>query len=152
MQQVITFLIILLSTATAISQKTNPNYDEALATKLGADDYGMKSYVFVILKTGSNESTDKELRDSCFLGHMNNIGRLVDEGKLIIAGPMEKNDNSYRGIFILDVPTIEEAGKLLLTDPAINAKFLEPELYSWYGSAALSAYLEASDKIWKVGF
>lgn len=135
-----------------LGQKTNPNYDEALAIKLGADDYGMKSYIFVILKTGANESTDKVIRDSCFSGHMNNIGKLVDEGKLIIAGPMEKNDKTYRGIFILNVTTHEEAEELLKTDPAIHAGFLEPELYKWYGSAALSEYLEASDKIWKVGF
>lgn len=30
----------------------NPVYDAALAEKLGADAYGMKSYVLVMLKTG----------------------------------------------------------------------------------------------------
>ena len=34
--------------------KTNPKYDKILADKLGGDDYGMKSYFLVILKTGSN--------------------------------------------------------------------------------------------------
>ncbi len=136
----------------ATAQKTNPNYDAELATELGADDYGMKSYVLVILKSGSNESTDKTYRDSCFTGHMNNISRLTELDKLIVAGPIGKNDNSYRGIFILNVSTVEEAEKLLKTDPAINEKFLESELYSWYGSAALSQYLEVSDKIWKIGF
>ncbi len=52
----------------------------------------------------------------------------------------------------MDVATIEEANTLLQTDPAIKAKFLEPELYVWYGSAALPEYLEASDKVWKIGF
>lgn len=33
----------------ADSLNSNPNYDEALAEKLGADDYGMKSYFFVVL-------------------------------------------------------------------------------------------------------
>ena len=83
---------------------------------------------------------------------MNNIERLVNEKKMIVAGPMVKNEKSYRGIFILDVPTLEEANLLLETDPAINAKYLDPELYIWYGSAALSEYLEASDKVWKIGF
>ena len=152
MKQIITFLIIALSITTSSAQKSNPNYDAELATELGADEYGMKSYIFVILKTGTNESTDKILKDSCFAGHMNNIERLVEAKKLIVAGPMEKNDKTYRGIFILDVPTLEEARDLLQTDPAINAKYLEPELYRWYGSAALSEYLEASDKVWKTGF
>lgn len=152
MKYFLTLLVIILSINVSFSQKTNPNYDEELATKLGADDYGMKKYVFVILKTGTNESTDKVLRDSCFTGHMNNIDRLVKEKKLIVAGPMLKNEKSYRGIFILDVPTMEDARILLETDPAIKAKFLEPELYEWYGSAALSEYIEASDKVWKIGF
>ena len=152
MKYLIVALILISGTTVAFGQKTNPNYDEALAERLGADDYGMKSYVFVMLKTGSNTSTDKAVRDSCFMGHMENIGRLVEEDILIVAGPFDKNENNYRGIFILDVPTLEEAEKILETDPAISAKFLEPELYNWYGSAALREYLNASDKVWKVGF
>jgi len=104
----------------------------------------------VILKTGSNTDTDKAKKGSCFVGHMTNINKLVEDKKLIVAGPIGKNDKNYRGIFILDLPTLEEATTLLQTDPAIKAKYLEPELYIWYGSAALSEYLETSDKIWKI--
>ncbi len=131
------------------AQTVNPDYDSTLAKKLGADDYGMKSYVFVILKTGSNTTTDKAFIDSCFSGHMANIVQLVNEGKLIVAGPLGKNDNTYRGIFIFNVNTIEEARKLVETDPAVNSKLLEADLYNWYGSAALPEYLEASQKIGK---
>jgi len=152
MKLIYLILAVLLTVSSSMAQKTNPNYDPELATKLGADDYGMKSYVFVILKTGKNQSTDKVLRDSCFAGHMDNITRLVKEKKLIVAGPMEKNEKTYRGIFILDVDSMDEAKLLLETDPAIKAEFLEPELFMWYGSAALSQYIEASDKIWKTGF
>ena len=131
------------------AQTVNPDYDSTLAKKFGADDYGMKSYVFVILKTGSNTTTDKAFIDSCFAGHMANIFRLVDEGKLIVAGPFGKNDNSYRGLFIFNVSTIEEAKKLVETDPAINSKLLDADLYNWYGSAALPEYLEVALKIGK---
>jgi uncharacterized protein YciI len=141
--------IFLFATIT-FSQTNNPNYDSTLAQSLGADDYGMKSYVLVILKTGSNTTTDKAFIDSCFSGHMNNISRLVDEGKLIVAGPLGKNENSYRGIFIYNVKTIEEAEELVQTDPAVNSKLLDAELYSWYGSAALAEYLNDADKIWRV--
>lgn len=137
---------------TAIGQKTNPVYDSTLAKSLGADDYGMKKYVLVMLKTGSNITTDKAFIDSCFAGHMTNIGRLVETGELIVAGPLGKNDQSYRGIFILNVISIEKAEELLQTDPAISSKLLDAEVYNWYGSAALPAYLPVSDKIWKVGF
>jgi uncharacterized protein len=145
-------LIILLSlfvSYSTLAQNPNPDYDSTLAQKLGADDYGMKSYVLAILKTGSNTTTDKAFIDSCFRGHMNNISRLVDEGKLIVAGPLGKNENTYRGIFIFNVPTIKEAEELVLTDPAINSKLLDVELYGWYGSAALPEYLPAALKIGK---
>lgn len=152
MKYILTFLLVITAACSILAQSTNPNYDSELAKKLGADDYGMKSYIFVMLKTGSNESTDKAYKDSCFAGHLANITRLVKENKLIVAGPLGKNENAYRGIFILNVTTFDEANELLKTDPAINAKFLEADLYNWYGSAALSEYLETSDKIWKVGF
>ncbi len=132
---------------TAVS---NPNYDAELAQKLDADDYGMKSYILVILKTGTNRTTDKTFINNSFRGHLDNITRLAKQGKMIIAGPLGKNDNTYRGIFILNVTTLEEAEKLLKTDPAIKEGLLDAELYNWYGSAALPEYLESSDKIWKV--
>lgn len=144
-------LLFTLISGLSFAQETNPNYDAELAERLGGDEYGMKSYVFVMLKTGPNTSTDQEAKSTAFAGHMQNIGRLVEEEKLIVAGPMQKNDKNYRGIFILDVPTLEEAETLLQTDPAIKAGYLEPELFMWYGSAALPEYLPASEKIWKKG-
>jgi uncharacterized protein YciI len=139
-----------LLTLLCFGQNTNPIYDESLAKKLGADDYGMKPYVLVMLKTGENITASEEETNLAFRGHMENIGKLVKEGKLIVAGPLGKNDKSYRGIFIFDVPTIGEAQELVATDPAIKAKLLDAELYPWYGSAALAEYLPASEKIWKI--
>jgi uncharacterized protein len=43
---------------------------------------------------------------------MDNISRLARLNKLVVAGPMEKNDHNYRGIFILNVKTPEEAREL----------------------------------------
>jgi uncharacterized protein YciI len=74
---------------------------------------------------------------------------LVDEGKLIVAGPFGTNDKTWRGLFILDVKTVEEASALVQTDPAVKAKLFDVDLVPWYGSAALPEYLPASDKIWK---
>ena len=129
---------------------TNPNYDKELADKLGGDDYGMKSYFFIILKTGTNNTTDKEFISESFRGHLDNINRLVKEGKLIVAGPLGKNENNYRGIFIFnDIKSIEDAKELLQTDPAIKNGLLDYEIFTWYGSAALPEYLKFSDKIWK---
>ncbi len=140
------FLVLVLY---SFGQTKNPNYDEALARKLNADVLGMKMYVLAILKTGTNNVTDKTVRDSLFSGHFANINRLVTMKKMVVAGPLEKNDKTYRGIFILDVKTVEEAAKLLADDPTISKKIFEVEYFNWYGSAALPEYLPAADKIWK---
>jgi len=146
-------LLFTLLASTAIAQeKSNPNYDATLATKLGADEYGMKNYIFVILKSGNNQSTDKEFKNKCFAGHLENLKKLAGLKQIIVAGPFGKNDKDFRGLFILNATTTEEAEKLLATDPAIKEDFLKAEMYPWYGSAALPEYLDASDKVWKKGF
>jgi len=90
MKLIYTIALFLLTINTSFRQNNNPNYNEALATKLGADDYGMKKIVLVILKTGNNTNDDKTKKDSCFTGHMTNIKKLVKDKKLIIAGPIGK--------------------------------------------------------------
>lgn len=145
-------LLVIIScfiSVLAFSQTANPNYDKALADSLGGDEYGMKSYILVILKTGANNTQDKKLVDSLFKGHLANIGRMATAGKLVVAGPLGKNDKTYQGIFILNVKTFEDALTLLGTDPAIKEKLLEAELFKWYGSAALPTYLPFHGKIEK---
>lgn len=128
-------------------QVANPNYDKALAESLGSDENGMKSYVFVILKTGPADIEDKSERALLFKGHMENINRLAKEGLLVVAGPFGKNDVQYRGLFILNVKTVEEAKALCDTDPAVKAGIFELVLIPWYGSAALGEYLKISEKL-----
>jgi len=146
----IVFLCFILIQTNA--QTNNPKYNKALADSLGADDYGMKMYVFVILKTGNGMINDKKIKDSLFLGHMQNIDKLVKKGKLIAAGPIKKNDKNFEGIFVLNVKTIEEANDILNTDPAIKSKLLDTELFQWYSSAALPLYLRFHDNVQKKGF
>ena len=86
-------------------------------------------------------------RDAAFAGHMANIGRLADEGKLAVAGPFEKNDLAFRGLFIFNVPTIETAKKLVETDPAVKAGIFIYDLIPWYGSASLMATPDIHKKI-----
>jgi uncharacterized protein YciI len=143
-------LIACISAATAqTNQETKaPNdYDAKLAEKLGADERGMKTYVFVMLKRGK-ATFEAEKRKSLVNGHMENIGRLADAGKLVLAGPFMDNKD-WRGIYIFDVRTIEEAEKLVLTDPAIKEGVFEVELHPWYGSASLAEVVKIHKKIQK---
>ncbi len=146
MKQVLSLIGVIASLALFAQ---NPNYDSTLAKKVGADDYGMKQYVFAILKTGDNKTTNKAFVDSCFAGHFSNMNKMAEEGQLFVAGPFGENDKEMRGLFILNVTTLEEAKALVKNDPAIDSGILKAELYPWYGSAALGEYLPAADKVWK---
>lgn len=113
-----------------------PVYDSVKAAKYGSDNYGMKKYVMAFLKKGPNRSQDSVEVARLQKAHLENIFRMADEGKLVLAGPFLNND-SIRGIYIFDVRTLEEARKLTESDPAIQAGSLVMELREWYGSAAL---------------
>jgi uncharacterized protein YciI len=128
--------LLLLVGSTCFAQSKNPLYNAQLAQKLGADEYGMKTYVMAFLKAGPNRLTDSAARSALQTAHLKNIMRLAAEGKLIVAGPF-LDDQPIKGIFIFNVSTIEEAKKLTETDPAIKAGSLVMELHPWYGSAAL---------------
>ncbi len=133
----------------SVQAQKKGSYDAALADSLGADDYGMKGYVLVILKTGPNDVIDKNLRAEYFKTHFTNIKKLSDEGKLVVAGPVGKNDNNYRGIFIINSKDFDEVNALLQADLTIKEKLFEVELYNLYGSAALPMYLQYHYKIEK---
>lgn len=141
-------VMTLLASVTSWAQD-KPPYNKALADSLGSDERGMRMYQFVILKTGANTIADKDSVQQIFAGHMQNIGRLVKAGYLVVAGPFGKNDKQYRGIFILKAGNKEEAEKLLATDPAIKTGLLAYDLLDWYGSAALPMYLPYSEAISK---
>lgn len=142
--------LILIAVVAAPAQ----GYDADLAKKLGADDYGMRNYIFCILKTGPKDAEikDKAERDKIFAGHMANIKRLAGEGKLALAGPFGGNDKGWRGMFIFAVTTVEDAQKLVETDPVIKSGMMVADLTPWYGSAATMLINENHSKIQKKGF
>ena len=126
-------------------------FDSLRASKAGADDYGMKQYVMAFLKSGTDRGRSKEESDKLQQAHMENIGRLSDAGKLVLAGPF-MSDGDLRGIYIFDVKTEEEAKALVETDPAIQAGSLIMELVPWYGSAALMEVSDIHKRIAKIKF
>ncbi len=125
-------------------------YDPELASRLGADERGMRLYVLCILKTGPNDATVQgRERQEVFAGHFANISKLASEGKLAVAGPFGKNDRSYRGLYIFNVATIEEAEALVVLDPAVKKGVFLYELTPWYGSAAMMIVSETHKKLEK---
>ena len=94
----------------------------------------IKQFWLVILKTGpkDKEITDTAERNKIFAGHFANMGRLHSEGILKAAGPFGKNDFTWRGLFILDCKTREEAEAYVKTDPSIAAGVFIVDIVPWY--------------------
>jgi uncharacterized protein YciI len=111
-------------------------YDSALAKKLGADEYGMKEYVMVILSTGQSKIGDQNEWNKTIAAHRKNIGDWTTEGKIVFAGPFMQ-DNDLQEVYILQVKSLDEAKKLIDTDPAVDAGIYSVEYHLWYGPAAL---------------
>lgn len=128
----------------------NPNYDAALSAKLGADERGMRQYVMCFLKTGPLKIEDKAKQAELMKGHFAMIGRLAKEKKLILAGPFVEG-GEFRGIYLFDVKTIDEAKALTETDPSIKEGYFKVEFIKWYGSAALMQVNDTHSKIAKKG-
>lgn len=117
-------------------RSTDKTIDQEMIQELGADELGMRKYVMAFLKVGPNRDQDREAAAKLMQGHMDNIGQMAKEGKLLLAGPFMDN-GSIRGIYVFKTEDIEEAKKWTETDPAIQAGRLEMELHPWYGSASL---------------
>lgn len=145
------FACLAAASPAPAQQPTPPAYDEALATELGADEYGMKGYVLVILKTGPNKMPEGPERSEMFRGHFANMKRLSDEGKLVLAGPLDGVDG-WRGLFVLAVPGIEEAKRLAESDPVIANGEMVAEYHTYYGSAALMLMRGLHQKLAKKSF
>lgn len=95
-----------------------------------AAEYGLKTYYLVLLKKGENRSQSQEEAMKLQEAHLNNISRLAELGKIVIAGPLLDN-SEIRGIFIFDADSQEEVEELCATDPAIKAGRLIAEVHPW---------------------
>ncbi len=130
------------------AEQQKGSFDPVLAEQYGADEYGMKKYVFAFLKRGPNQDLDSVQKAELQMAHLRNINRMAEEGKLVLAGPFFGNDD-LRGIYVFNVGSLAEAEELTGTDPSIQAGLLTMELKEWYGSAALLGVNEIHESLMK---
>ncbi len=136
-------LALLCATPFATAQEAAPTvtYDAAKAQAWGANDQGLRPYVFVLLKTGPKPMPAGPARDEMFKGHFANMARLAKEGLLVYAGPLD-GQNGLRGLFIFATQDLDVARKAVDTDPVIASGEMVAELHKHFGSAALLAVNE----------
>ncbi len=116
MKQLLVFLMVILSVPVLAQDKSD-------ASKL-------KQYFMVILTKGPNRTQDSLTAQKIQKAHMENIGRLYEEGKIDLAGPFA-DDSDWRGVFVFNVETQEEVEKLLQTDEAIHSGRLSYIIHPW---------------------
>ncbi|QKG79607.1 YciI family protein [Tenuifilum thalassicum] len=133
-------LVFFTLTGQAQGQTPASNFNKKLADSLGADEYGMKWYVMVMLKTGTKKIQSRDSLSWLYKGHIDAINELTEKGLLIVTGPLGKNTQNYRSFYILNTNKAEEAQKLMMKNPAVKYGLFDPEFFFWYGPAALPTY------------
>jgi uncharacterized protein len=86
---------------------------------------------------GKNRITDKAAAAELQRGHLANMGRLHEEGKLILAGPF-LDDTDLRGIAIFDSDSVEAVRGYWVEDPAVKAGTLRVEVHPWYSAKGIT--------------
>src|SRR5262245_31682696 len=95
--------------------------------KLG---WTMKKYHLAILKRGPQTTQPSAESQMIQLEHLWNTRRMMDEGKMLAAGPFMK-DGDLRGIFVLNTESAEEAKAWAETDPLVKAGRMIVEIHPW---------------------
>lgn len=133
MKKLLVTLSLLLATAPGAAPP-------AAAQKPSQAHYEMATYYLVLLYRGP-KSTGEQTPETQRIqeAHMANIGRMSDEGKLIMAGPMA-DEGKLRGIFVFRVGSLEEAQALAAADPAVMAGRLVAEVHPWFAAKNIRVY------------
>lgn len=126
----ILLLVFIIAAFPALSQEEKREFE----VKEGDTTFIMKKYFLCIYLRGDQATEySKEELEEIQKGHLANINKYAEEGKINIAGPFG-DDTEKRGILIFDVNTLEEAEKILAEDPAVKAGRLKYELHPWWGA------------------
>lgn len=126
MKYALIFLLFISGNALAQTSAKSPR-------TFKMDSFTVKQYYFVMLVKGPKraEITDTVLINKLQEEHLANIAKLSKKGKLMVAGPFG-DDLDWRGIYILDCETKEEAEALIATDPMIRAGMLAYQIHPWW--------------------
>lgn len=120
----------LLATS-ALAQTATP---PAKAPDIGPGGFEMTTYYVGFLYRGLRWTPEQTPETEALQkGHLANIQKLAQEGKLLLAGPFT-DGGDLRGIFVFRVGSMAEAQALAESDPAVKAGRLRLEFHPWYAA------------------
>lgn len=135
---------MLLAVCFISAQAQNTDRSKTAKAKTRPEDQ-IEQYFFVMIKTGPKQDFDSVQKAELFKGHMANINKLYYDGILKVAGPFGKNDFTWRGIFVFDCKTKEEAATIAQSDPAVAAGLFAVDIAPWY-SAPIGSFKHGKPK------
>jgi len=118
MKKIILGLVFLFS-VTAVAQQAGPPPDLEIPNN-------MKQYFVVFLVENSNNKAHND--PQMMKKHLAFIRGQVESGKVALVGPFTDN-GKIAGMFIMDVPTVDDARKLLATEPMTSAGWVTLEIH-----------------------
>jgi len=108
-----------------------------LAAAQTKPEYEMTTYVVGFFHRGPNAGKgDPAEAQRMQEGHLANFGKLVEAGKLIVAGPFSDN-TELRGMLIFKLSSVDEARALMEADPLLKAGRLTLQLHPWFAASGL---------------
>ena len=97
----------------------------------------MRTYIVGFLRKGPKWTPEKTAETKKLQeGHMANINRMAETGKLILAGPFS-DSTDLRGMFVFDLTDVEEAKAMAEQDPAVQAGRLVIDWHPWFSASGI---------------
>lgn len=97
-------------------------------------------YAFAVLTVGPRASElDEEAVAAASAGHRAHIESMGAEGTLLLAGPFgaPRAEASWQGLYVFDLPDIDEAYELAGADPSIVAGLFDVVIVPWQSDVDL---------------
>lgn len=109
------------------------------------DTGGTARYWFAFLRPNPDRRPiSKADGDRIMAAHMANIHHMADQGILVAAGPMGDPTPTISGIFVLVVPSLGEARRIVAQDPTVAEGRNTADIHGWLGPEGVgTAYFKA---------
>jgi uncharacterized protein YciI len=88
-------------------------------------------YVLKVLPRYLNPSNWTETENKILDDHFSELKKLMENGKLILAGKTQGLDEKTFGIVIIETETEEEATRIMQNDPAVSGGIMKAELFPY---------------------
>jgi uncharacterized protein YciI len=114
-------LIIIAASPILIPQNQQP----------AASESKLVQFQMVILKRGPKWSASPDTASAVHKQHVDYVQSLLSSGRAVIAGPI-RDDSDFAGVYIFRTQSADEARSWVMSDPAVVAQHVVPELHPWW--------------------